>query len=40
VARIICANARLAWGAERICAGIRFRRENMAEAAEAFALAA
>jgi hypothetical protein len=39
VARIICANAKLAWDAERICAGIRFRRENMAanEAAEAIA---
>jgi hypothetical protein len=42
VARIICANAKLAWDAERICAGIRFRREIMAEAeaAEAFARAA
>jgi hypothetical protein len=31
VARIICANAKLAWDAERICAGMRFRREIMAE---------
>jgi hypothetical protein len=31
VARIICADAALAWTSERICAGIRFRRENMAE---------
>ena len=42
LARIICADARLAWDAERICAGMRFRRENLAEneAAAAFALAA
>lgn len=43
VARIICANAKLAWDAERICAGMRFRREVMAEAEGAeqpFALAA
>jgi hypothetical protein len=42
VARIICANAALAWDAERICAGIRFRRETIAEneAAAAVALAA
>jgi hypothetical protein len=43
VARIICASAKLAWDAERVCAGIRFRRENMAEAEAAeqpFALAA
>jgi hypothetical protein len=39
VARIICANAALAWTAERICAGIRFRRENMAEAEAAEAIA-
>jgi hypothetical protein len=39
VARLICANAKLAWDAERICAGIKFRRENMAEA-EAIAAAA
>jgi hypothetical protein len=33
VARIICANAKLAWDAERICAGIRFRRESTAATA-------
>jgi hypothetical protein len=39
VARIICADAKLAWTAERICAGIRFRRETIAASA-AFAEAA
>ena len=39
LARIFCADAKLAWDAERICAGIRFRRETIAENAGA-ALAA
>ena len=40
VARLICANAKLAWDAERLCAGIRFRRENIAENEAAEAIAA
>ena len=34
VGRIICADATLAWDAERIAAGTRFRRENAAADSE------